>query len=400
MLLRKVLYSGSTSLLFYQITLMLTPWAITIYISWNEGLESVGTFSYYLSIITPLIMLISIPHRNLMISQNFFSLRSYINLRVMFYIFFFLVFVLTALVSGIELTPLLLAVYFYKVAELLCDVTVVKLIRKKNWGVLFRLGFLKACTAILILFIGWKYLNSATLIFVLGLLSLILLFTFSNMKENGTGYVALKTKELIKSSIPMSITALISSIQINVPRYVMGGNSYLTDLAVYTIFSYAGLVMIVIANSISQVCLRELTVSVKAGELMKVKKIILHTALKIFSVCCLIFFVFVTPLGNYLLVIFDLPLNDFHKDLLLISVLAAIPQVFQSAANYLLIACDEYKKMTYISFAGSIVTLLGCYHLFQYYELLGIYITLSSVGALHVIFVWFIFTRKLRLSNV
>lgn len=398
--LSQVLLSGTANLLFYQVTTMLMPWLLIVYYSQYSTLKDVGEFSYYLSIVAPLVILFSLPPRNLMLKGQSYDFLGYFNVRVVLYGLSILFGGAIIYFININNPKLLIGVLIFKIIEQLFDIPLANQVIKKKWSELFCLSSTRVLTVLFTFALVICFLDKSFIILSintsLGLVCLVFIFIATRKVEK---VKALDKRKVLFDGVPLAVAAFITSIQINIPKYTIGADD-LNLLALYTILSYASLLMIVLSNAISQVKLKEVNDFILTRELPRVYKIIYQNLLIIIGLTTLLAIVFLSPLGGVFLNMFNIDASVEYKKLLLISIFIAVPQVLQSCVNYLLIAAGEYNKIVYLSIFSSILTFLLCELLYTSFSLYGAYAALAIVGVLYTAIAWCIFVKKVNTNNV
>jgi len=227
----------------FQLSSFALPWLATIWFTYKQGLSEAGDFSFALAIISPLTMLLASPSRNFILTEYAclpFALRS----RLLLMLIGVAIVVLFSSYFGVML--LFSSLFLFKITELMFDIPISIALHKNQLKHLWLLSLSKWLTILLLILLA-VFIDNINLLFAIcAVCFLFLIWLKTPVKNRGGNFTELI--QVIKNSMPLGITALIFSLQFNIPRYVIGGAAEKELLAIYSISSFLIMGSVVLIN--------------------------------------------------------------------------------------------------------------------------------------------------------
>jgi len=227
----------------FQLSSFALPWLTTIWFTYKLGLSEAGEFSFALAIISPLTMLLASPSRNFILTEYTclpFTLRCRLLLMM-------LGLVAVVAVSGyFGAIILFTSLFLFKITELMFDIPISIAVHKNQLKTLWLLSLSKWLVIVFLIFLS-IFIDDIALLFVICATCFLFLVWLKTPVKNREGNFN-ELLHLIKNSMPLGITALIFSLQFNIPRYVIGGAAEKELLAIYSISSFLIMGSVVLIN--------------------------------------------------------------------------------------------------------------------------------------------------------
>ncbi|MFC3092599.1 hypothetical protein DRW07_00065 [Alteromonas sediminis] len=238
-------FGSTVSLLVFQATAFLVPWFAVLWLSHTASINSVADFSLLLAIVAPLCLLLATPSRNFLLSGDEDVSHHTVVIRFAFSLLGISVIAAIGHWQGALL--LAVALFVCKNGEFYYDIAIADLIKKNAKRALFLRAIRKAGFTLLgVVITFW----SASLI--IGLSVLGVLFVLDALFETQQKRTMGKSLSVAAQALPLSLNALVFSVYFYIPRYVLGGDSHVQELAVFTVSSFLIMVALIVSNAYCQ----------------------------------------------------------------------------------------------------------------------------------------------------
>nr|WP_306803773.1 oligosaccharide flippase family protein [Providencia sp. PROV129] len=250
-------FKGASYTLIGNLSFAFSQWAILIIINKMGTTNDVGIFTLALAILNPIFMMAQGGLRSYIVidTNRSFKFRTYFQLRVLFSILALFISLLFVFKENYLYSVLLLALY--KIFDNLFDIFYGEYQRKdtmKKIAISRTSRGLANLIFFLLSYILTKNLNIALLSYVLSSSIIFVLYDYRNynfkLEDSYTPPDVLK--KLAKLSFPLAITAMLISLNTNLPRLFLENNSGLTELGAFGSFMYIITVAQIIIQSICQ----------------------------------------------------------------------------------------------------------------------------------------------------
>jgi len=349
-------------LMSFQLSSFALPWLATIWFTYKQGLSEAGEFSFALAIISPLTMLLASPSRNFILTEYTslpFALRSRLLLMI------FGIVIVLSFSSYFGAVLLFSSLFLFKITELLFDIPISIAVHKNQLKNLWLLSFSK-WLIIAFLIVLAVFIADIALLFVICALCFVILVWLKTPENNRRGSFT-QLFGVIKTSMPLGITALIFSLQFNIPRYVIGSAAEKELLAIYSISSFLIMGAVVLINVFIQAKLPIIKKIIQQqrekfkGEIFKLVAIavIIYLSIQVahFPVIAEIFWAAHNNVQQA-----DLAYSELYQQILW---LAWGPIAF-SLVNYFLMLSGQHKILLLLTSANLIFTYIACTLALQY----------------------------------
>ncbi len=349
------------------------PWLLTILVGKMYGAELLGEVSLAISIVTPVFVFFSLQLRNRIASDinlrpdksSFLSWRIVTSLSAIIPIF-----VLGITFFGNEISlVMLLIITSWRLVENLADMVYGFLQRGNHLGYIGTSQIFKyvpACLILLGLSLYGLKLETTLSISIIPLLFIFIIFDLRNFnslqapEENIT-----PTKEYFLSSLPLGLSASVSALVINIPRYFLGSQYGKVEVGHFTAsFVIYSLVLMGI-NFLLQLYLGKLKERYEK-EPASFPKFSFQVILSCLLISTFFYLLMKYFSGDILRIIYGEIFEDYQGFLKAFSYLAFISYPL-TGISYLLLAKQNIKVQLPASIISLIGTLLGLY-LFRFFN--------------------------------
>lgn len=353
---KNLFYSIPFMLLLIQVSTFMVPWLIVLWLSHSAGASAVGQFSYILAVLSPICILLASPSRNFILSNSTHQIDHMASLRIILIV----VGTVFAFIYGSyeEQLGFVLAVYLFKVTELLFDLPIASAIKSSNSKLLFTVTLSKWASILIAAICAFVTQN-----IIAAMLALTFCFIVLGAGTKLRQMIWVRPKHLwhlLKSTLPLSMSALTFSVYFNIPRYIMGEEEVL--LSVFTVSSFLVAGSLVIVNTMVQARLHKLRESFEnqdRAEFYRHFRWCLGGAVGIFALLQFGHF-------DWFQEIFWALHNDIHLtagDLSYIYtwvLLLSVGPILFSVANYLYMASGKHKLLLFFTIINTaILYILG-----------------------------------------
>ncbi|QSQ94961.1 lipopolysaccharide biosynthesis protein [Acinetobacter indicus] len=362
--MRKILINiiGSLSYAFIQ-------WFIITYISREFSISEAGVYAFYLAILSPAAIFFSFGLRNQIATDinEKFSIGGYIFLSRLGFFLFLIFSVLIFLFNNVNILIMLL-VFFNKAFDLLSERIYGSWIRSSN-SIKYGLSRIYKCILGLLVFV-WMYFNNVDKNIILFfypfscfIVSIFYDGLFKSLTKQTIGSNRLELKKLLLFSMPVSLSALIVSLNVSIPRIILSYFDKIDYVATYTMLLYFGSIAIIPIMSMTPIYLSDFS---KDYNLTKAKKIFL--LINIYASC---FAIFILLFGNYFMIsIYRINNYDFID--LIYTALIGFIQINLVWLNFLLTSKRSFSRLLNLNFVTLILTLLLSFIFGYFYKMTGI----------------------------
>ncbi len=348
---KNLLYSVPFLLLLIQVSTFMIPWLIVLWLSHSAGASAVGQFSYILAVLSPICILLASPSRNFMLSKSEHDINHIASLR------FILIAlgIIFAFIYGSyeEQLAFVLAIYLFKVTELLFDLPIATAIKSAKSKSLFFITVGKWASIILAAICAYFTRDIVAAMLVLALCFVV----FGSGIEIRNLLLASPQHlwRLLKSTMPLSMSALTFSVYFNIPRYIMGEEEVL--LSVFTVSSFLVAGTLVVVNTMVQARLHKLREAFENKD----KSEFIHHFKWCISIALGLFALLQVGHVDWFHEIFWALHNDIHLtegDLSYIYtwvLLLSVGPILFSVANYLYMASGKHKLLLFFTAFNTVV---------------------------------------------
>lgn len=369
--------------LFGNIVFGFTQWFIIILILKLGTKIELGTYTYAIAIIAPLILFLSFGFNTLVVTTDTFKKSNYIKARWM--VSFFVICIYMSIIiffTGISRENYLLIFFIglSRMAENLYDIDYAFFIKGKMHKYVGYYKLVLSFTQISLIIVCFYIYNNLVVSFAI--YSLTLLF-FNLIKNRHQLFVKeeffIKSFKLYKVGIPISITLFLSSLNTNIPKYFIEFHNNIIAVGIFssflTIYSAGNTFFFSLYNYILPKVVKD-----KYDKKYLKKLFIKIIGIGIFSIC-FVQIINMTILENIIPLIFNEDFLNYKLEIslvLLSSVLVYISILMDLFIN----SHNKYKYNTYVQVFNVLVVLLGSFLLINKLEVLGAVLTFSIFSIL------------------
>ena len=215
----------------------LNQWLIILFIIRFGSSTELGVYTYGIAVIVPLILFMSFGFNTLIVTDNAIQKRTILLLRCYCLTASLLIYAVIVTVSTNLMHTsflLLFVVAISKLAEAALDINFAYFIKTQNYS---KIGFYKiamTCIQLILLVICYVYFQS--LVMAVFLYSVIIVFIFIKLNINHlfraiSGSLCLK---LLKLGLPLSFTLALSSLNTNIPKYILESVSTIDNVGIFS----------------------------------------------------------------------------------------------------------------------------------------------------------------------
>ncbi|MEB7690479.1 hypothetical protein NGB41_09085 [Staphylococcus equorum] len=378
--------------LFGNLVFGFTQWFIIILILKLGTQTELGTYTYAIAIIAPLILLLSFGFNTLIVTTKSFDKSSYIKARWMISILTICIYMLVVIfLTGLNKENYLLMFFIglSKISENLFDIDYAYYIRDKKHKYVGYFKILISFIQIFLISVFYYIYQNLTIAFIIYSLAMLLINIIKNKQ-----FIFKKQKFIIKSfklfriGIPLSVTLFLSSLNTNIPKYFLEFHSNIIAVGVFssflTIYSagntfffslYNYLLPKVVKDKLNTKFLKKLFVKIIVAWILSLT-IIIAFGMK--------------AIDSIIPVIFNKEFLSYKIEILII-LLSSLFVYMSILLDLFINSHNKYKYNTYVQVLSVVIVFLGSIVLINKYEILGAAITFS-------IFALTVFVLKVILS--
>lgn len=390
--MKNILKNNFLTYLFGNLVFGFTQWFIIILILKLGTQTELGTYTYAIAIIAPLILLLSFGFNTLIVTTKSFDKSSYIKARWMISILTICIYMLVVIfLTGLNKENYLLMFFIglSKISENLFDIDYAYYIRDKKHKYVGYFKILISFIQIFLISVFYYIYQNLTIAFIIYSLAMLLI----NMIKNKQ-FIFKKQKFIIKSfklfriGIPLSITLFLSSLNTNIPKYFLEFHTNIIAVGVFssflTIYSagntfffslYNYLLPKVVKDKLNTKFLKKLFVKIIVAWILSLT-IIIAFGMK--------------AIDSIIPVIFNKEFLSYKIEILII-LLSSLFVYMSILLDLFINSHNKYKYNTYVQVLSVVIVFLGSIVLINKYEILGAAITFS-------IFALTVFVLKVILS--
>lgn len=371
-------------------------WAIVSLLGRFYSIDLVGNYSYLLALITPLHLLFSLQLRNYFNSTySTVSISELFKLRAIFSLFFILSSIaLLPVIGKKELVDIFYILIFTKFFEGFSEFTYAQ--KQKEENILY-IGVSQSLRSLFIIVLC-IIVSLSNLSFVYLMLALLIptfmgaLIDIHSIRKNIFYKKGINTL-ILKKVIPLSFAALITSFNINIPRYMLEILSSMKAVGIYsTIFFFYAIILIII-NSLIQILLKKLSQSSKSKT--EYQKSI-YSLFKTWILASLCFILFNTLLGSHLYILAYGEKFKIYTDYLYHLNYLIPLGLATTKLNYLAMAQNSYTFTFISSVSAAIIHLASSYYLTSTQGIQGAFHALAISLIINIALNTFIISKKVR----
>lgn len=390
--MKNILKNNFLTYLFGNLVFGFTQWFIIILILKLGTQTELGTYTYAIAIIAPLILLLSFGFNTLIVTTKSFDKSSYIKARWMISILTICIYMLVVIfLTGLNKENYLLMFFIglSKISENLFDIDYAYYIRDKKHKYVGYFKILISFIQIFLISVFYYIYQNLTIAFIIYSLAMLLINIIKNKQ-----FIFKKQKFIIKSfklfriGIPLSVTLFLSSLNTNIPKYFLEFHSNIIAVGVFssflTIYSagntfffslYNYLLPKVVKDKLNTKFLKKLFVKIIVAWILSLT-IIIAFGMK--------------AIDSIIPVIFNKEFLSYKIEILII-LLSSLFVYMSILLDLFINSHNKYKYNTYVQVLSVIIVFLGSIVLINKYEILGAAITFS-------IFALTVFVLKVILS--
>ena len=390
--MENILKNNFLTYLFGNLVFGFTQWFIIILILKLGTQTELGTYTYAIAIIAPLILLLSFGFNTLIVTTKSFDKSSYIKARWMISILTICIYMLVVIfLTGLNKENYLLMFFIglSKISENLFDIDYAYYIRDKKHKYVGYFKILISFIQIFLISVFYYIYQNLTIAFIIYSLAMLLINIIKNKQ-----FIFKKQKFIIKSfklfriGIPLSVTLFLSSLNTNIPKYFLEFHSNIIAVGVFssflTIYSagntfffslYNYLLPKVVKDKLNTKFLKKLFVKIIVAWILSLT-IIIAFGMK--------------AIDSIIPVIFNKEFLSYKIEILII-LLSSLFVYMSILLDLFINSHNKYKYNTYVQVLSVVIVFLGSIVLINKYEILGAAITFS-------IFALTVFVLKVILS--
>lgn len=390
--MKNILKNNFLTYLFGNLVFGFTQWFIIILILKLGTQTELGTYTYAIAIIAPLILLLSFGFNTLIVTTKSFDKSSYIKARWMISILTICIYMLVVIfLTGLNKENYLLMFFIglSKISENLFDIDYAYYIRDKKHKYVGYFKILISFIQIFLISVFYYIYQNLTIAFIIYSLAMLLINIIKNKQ-----FIFKKQKFIIKSfklfriGIPLSITLFLSSLNTNIPKYFLEFHTNIIAVGVFssflTIYSagntfffslYNYLLPKVVKDKLNTKFLKKLFVKIIVAWILSLT-IIIAFGMK--------------AIDSIIPVIFNKEFLSYKIEILII-LLSSLFVYMSILLDLFINSHNKYKYNTYVQVLSVVIVFLGSIVLINKYEILGAAITFS-------IFALTVFVLKVILS--
>jgi O-antigen/teichoic acid export membrane protein len=357
----------------------LSQWAIVTILARFGSLEELGLYSLGLAITAPIVLFFNFQLKVVFAtdSLNEYNFSQYLGARISHLTIAFLIIIIVAFLytNNLYTITIIILIGLVKYFEALSDICMGLYQKKDRIDLIGKSQFFKGIYSII--FVGTIYILTSNLIIsVFGLLIVMVLRFFLNdikyLKRYGNIKPVFDTSaiNLAKISYPLGITALIVSLNTNIPRYLLDHFSGIEEVGVFSALYYIIIAGNMLITPISQLAAPRISKSFRNENSSKFVKINTHL-----SILVMIVFVFILiPVifkGDIILsIIYGSKYSIYSNTFLIISI-SLFFGFIGAIQNVSIIAARELKYQSIIGIIVTSITFITSYYLIKLYGVQG-----------------------------
>lgn len=373
-----ILKSNFLTYLFGNIIFGFTQWFIIILILKLGTKTELGTYTYSIAIIAPLILFLSFGFNTLVVTTDNFKKSNYIKARWM--VSFIVICIYMSVIvffTGISRENYLLIFFIglSKMAENLYDIDYAFFIKDKMHKYVGYYKLILSFTQIGLIIVCFYIYQNLVISFAIYSITLLL---FNLIKNRHQLFVKeaflISSFKLYKVGIPISITLFLSSLNTNIPKYFIEFHNNIVAVGIFssflTIYSAGNTFFFSLYNYVLP----------KAVKYKYDKKYLKSLFIKIIGIGILSFsfvqIINMTILENIIPLIFN---EDFltYKFEISIVLLSSVLVYVSILMDLFINGHNKYKYNTYVQVFNVFVVFLGSFILINKLEVLGAVLTFS-----------------------
>jgi len=347
--------------------------------------EDVGRYSYFLALITPLHLFFGLQLRNFFNSTHGeINLDDIFGIRLITSTIFILFTLIIGLIfiNGTDVAAFSIII-FAKCFESFSEISHAQ---KQRDGDIRYIGLILLAKSLImcLMALGSVYLFKTFYSLLIAVLIPSILFAIIdlwNIKDK-LNIKRKLDKRILYATLPLALSALVTSANINIPRYLLEHFYGMKLVGIFTTVFFFYAIVLIIANSLIQAILNKISESSK--DKISYQKTILQflKALTVITFCLV--------LGNSLFgpAIYQLAYGDNYKDHyhLLTHLNYLIPLgLLATKLGYMIMAQNDYKSLLYASVTSSVIHFILSLYLIQSYYIQGAFYALAISLIINII---------------
>ncbi len=205
--------------------------------------------------------------------------------------------------------------------------------------------------------------------------------------------------QLIRFSLPMGVIALLTSLNINIPRYIIEAKLGIEQLGIFSALSYVMVAENIIVNALGQSIIHKMAVAYIEKQRGRFYRLLM-------GVCAVSIIIgiggtlFVAIAGERILTILYAPLYAQYHQIFLLLMIAAIIINLVSLINYALTATRSFMSQLYLSIFSAVCMFLVSVWLIPVYGLKGASFSILIIAVLQILGSLFVLCRRVEMNCV
>lgn len=376
--MKNILKNNFLPYLFGNIIFGFTQWLIIILILKLGTKTELGTYTYGIAIISPLILFLSFGFNTLIVTSNASEKSSYIKARwmvsiIVMCIYMFIIIFLT----GISVNKYLLIFFIglSKMVENLYDIDYAFYIKNKKHEYVGYYKIVFSFVQIALILVCFMIFQNLTISFIIYSAILFIVNFIKNRKKIFEKEAFLiRSFKLYAIGLPISVTLFLSSLNTNIPKYFLETSSDIIAVGIFssflTIYSAGNTFFFSIYNFILPKVVK-----------MKYNKSYLKSLfIKIIGagmlIICFVQIVNITVLDSVIPVIFNEDFIKYKKEICLV-LLSSVLIYISILMDLFINSHNKYKYNTYIQIFSVLIVAFGSSILINRFEVFGAVLTFS-----------------------
>lgn len=214
-----------------------SQWLIILLIIKLGTSIELGVYTYGIAVIAPLILFMSFGFNTLIVTDNYLEKQTMVMLRCYCLVVTLLFYsAIIAFFTNLTHTSflLLIVVAVSKLAEAALDINFAYLIKLQKYGEIGLYKISMTCIQLILLIICYIYFHSLTMAVFLYSVIILIMFIRLNIKHLFRAISWSVSLKLLKLGLPLSITLALSSLNTNIPKYILESVSTIENVGIFS----------------------------------------------------------------------------------------------------------------------------------------------------------------------
>jgi|SRR5699024_9770124 len=386
----------------------LTQWGILITIANFGTPEKLGIFTLALALTAPMLLLLRFNQRAAVATDynEEFDFNEYFSARIITTIVYLIIMLCISIMysNDFEITLVIIGLSFAKAIESISDILHGQMQKHERLDIVAKSRILKGIFSLSVYAIVFYLSNSlviSTFAFMFTWLFILIIYDFKKVKQFGRVKFNFKRKQqvaLLKMTLPLGIAQLITSLNVNVPRYFLEHFNGVTELGFFASIIYIVTAGSTVIMAISGAIIPRLSKYYQLGNSREFIKLI-SKMIFIIIIGGIFSLVIVYHYGNSILGLLYTSEYEKYADEFLIFVGISMITYISKFLETGLIASRNFNIQPYINGITLLIISILSYILIPSYGIIGIAFALLSAETLQLLIRAFILIYLLKVKQ-